>query len=97
MTAKEKAEELVEKHLNTIIDFPYIDTEDGYCLGTGPMTYYSAIRCALIAVNELIKTEYETVKKLLEVIERKNIRLVISFNKEYWQEVKKEIEKLTHK
>lgn len=55
MNAKEKANELVEKYLNTIIHFPYIDTEDGNCIGTGYMTHKSAVRCATNAVNEIIE------------------------------------------
>lgn len=41
--AKEKAQELVEKYLNTIIQFPYIDSEDGNCIGTGYMTHNSDV------------------------------------------------------
>ena len=54
MNAKEKAKELVEKYLNTIIHFPYIDTEDGNCIGTGYMTHNSAVRCAINAVDEIL-------------------------------------------
>ena len=54
MTPKEKAKELVEQYLNTIIHFPYIDTEDDNCIGTGYMTHNSAVRCALVAVDEMI-------------------------------------------
>lgn len=54
MNAKEKANELVEKYLNTIIHFPYIDTEDGNCIGTGYMTHNSAVRCAINAVDEIL-------------------------------------------
>jgi hypothetical protein len=56
MNAKEKAKELVEKYLNTIIHFPYIDTEDGNCIGTGYMTHYSAVRCAINAVDEILSS-----------------------------------------
>lgn len=54
MTPKEKAEDLVDKFLNQPINFPYIDTEDGQCIGSGYMTYYSAKQCALIAVDEVL-------------------------------------------
>jgi hypothetical protein len=84
MTPKEKAEELVEK-----FEFSFAgmisNEEDWESL---------AKQCALIAVDELINTEYQTVSKLLEVIQKNKIRLVISLNKDYWQEVKQEIEKL---
>lgn len=53
MNAKEKANELVEKYLNTIIHFPYIDTEDGNCIGSGYMTHNSAVKCAINAVDEI--------------------------------------------
>ena len=54
MNAKEKASEMVEKYLNTIIHFPYIDTEDGNCIGPGYMTHNSAVRCAITSVEEII-------------------------------------------
>jgi hypothetical protein len=80
MTPQEKAKELVEKYLDTIIHFPYIDTEDGNCIGAGYMTHNSAKQCALIAVDEIlgaIKEIFET----LDTIEEKK----------YWQEVKQEL------
>jgi hypothetical protein len=49
MTPKEKAKELVNKFVDQPINFPYIDTEDGQCIGSGYMTYNSAKQCALIA------------------------------------------------
>ena len=75
MTPKEKAIELVDKFLNQDINFPYIDSEDGQCIGAGYMTYNSAKQCALIAVDEILKTNPYKARN-------------------YWQEVKKEIEKL---
>ena len=50
--------------------------------------------CALIAVDEIIKTEYEIVKKLLDIILSNNIRIVMSVNEGYWEEVKHEIKQL---
>ena len=55
MTPKEKANELIEEYLNLPINFPYIDTIDKQCIGSGYMTYYSAVKCAIIAVDEIIK------------------------------------------
>ena len=55
MTPKEKANELIEKFLNQPINFPYIDTVDKQCIGSGYMTYNSAVKCAIIEVNEIIK------------------------------------------
>lgn len=79
MTPKEKAVELVDKFLNQPINFPYIDTEDGQCIGSGYITYYSAKQCALIAVDELISVCSQ-------------VEPWLGLN--YWNEVKQEIEKL---
>jgi hypothetical protein len=55
MNPQEKAKELVEKYLNTAINFPYIDTEDGQCVVAGYMTYESAIKCAINEVDGILK------------------------------------------
>ena len=54
MTPKEKANELIEKYIDLPINFPYIDTVDDLCIGSGYMTYYSAVQCAIIADDEII-------------------------------------------
>lgn len=54
MTPDQKANERIKKYLNTPIDFPYIDTEDGQCIGSGYMTYKSAVRCAINEVDEIL-------------------------------------------
>ena len=82
-TPEQKAKELIEKFLNQPINFPYIDTVDDRCIGSGYMTYYSAVKCAIIAVDEMIeilKTDYESE------------RLVYTLY--YWQSVKTELETL---
>jgi NAD kinase len=79
MTPKEKAIELVEMYYETLT---YLESKS------------KAKQCALIAVDELIETEYQSVNKLLNIIKDNKIRLVISFNSDYWQEVKQEINKL---
>ena len=56
MNAKEKANELIEKYLNTVINFPYIDKEDGNCIGAGYMTHNSSVRCAINAVDEILNS-----------------------------------------
>jgi len=80
MTAKEKAKELVDS-------FYTIDSDsemfDGF---TMPIFY--AERCALIAVDEIIKSN-PTVTSLVF-----KGSFLISDNTDYWQEVKQEIEKL---
>ena len=81
MTPKEKANELVEEYLNLKIDFPYIDTIDKQCIGSGYMTYYSAIKCAIIAVDEIIdelkREPYANYERIV-----------------FWQSVKTELELL---
>lgn len=54
--AKEKAKELVEQFYNQPINFPYVDSEDGRCIGAGYMTHNTAKQCALIAVDNEIKS-----------------------------------------
>jgi len=82
MTPKEKAEQLVNKFVNQPIDFPYIDTEDDHCIGSGYMTHNSAKQCALIACRELKR----------QWIELNYIKGPAETN--YWDSVKEEINKL---
>ncbi len=90
MTAKEKATELVGKYLKTIIHFQYIDKEDDNCIGTGYMTHNSAVRCALVAVDEMIVQNGEIYLCLTGEDANKYYREKNS----YLFEVKEEIEKL---
>ena len=80
-TPKEKAKELIEKYLNLPINFPYIDTIDKQCIGSGYMTYYSAVKCAIIAVDEIIdelkREPYANYERIV-----------------FWQSVKTELETL---
>ena len=79
-TPREKANELIEEYLNLPINFPYIDTIDKQCIGSGYMTYYSAVKCAIIAVDEIIKANpYSHVG---------------NSTIKFWQSVKTELEKL---
>ena len=55
LTPTQKADELIESLLKTEIDFPYIDTEDGQCIGSGYMTYKSAVKIAIKSVDEIIE------------------------------------------
>jgi len=55
MTAKQEAEELVNKFVKQPIDFPYIDAEHDHCIGSGYMTHNSAKQCAHIAMNKLLE------------------------------------------
>ena len=54
MTPTEKANELIDKYVKLRITFPYIDMQDGECIGNGYMTYTSAIKCALLEANEIL-------------------------------------------
>jgi NAD kinase len=99
MTPKEKAEEIMQKCILSHV--LAISNTKGKLISPYVSNYaYSIVRkdraksCALIAVDEIINTEFQTVSKLLDVIKKNKIRLVISLNKDYWQEVKQEIEKL---
>ena len=70
MTPKEKAKELVDKFINIDSDSEMFD---GF-----KMTLFYSQRCALIAVNEILKA-------VISIADKKY---------DYWQEVKQEIEKL---
>jgi|688.fasta_scaffold1152559_3 hypothetical protein len=72
MTPKEKAEELIDKFRNEITSF----------LGDN-MKKINAKKCALVAVDELIKIHY-----LLTATHDTSPSI------NYWKEVKKELEKL---
>ncbi len=74
LNAKEKAEELVEKF--TDIENKYKEYSD----------FKQAKQCALIAVDEAEKSEYNVLTKF-EIVSQK-------YTSAYWQEVKTEIEKL---
>ena len=83
MTPQEKAKQLFESFEDDLME------SDVYFLE------YAKKRCALIAVNELIKNEYQLVDKLLNIIQDNKIKLVVSLpNKSYWESVKIEIEKI---
>lgn len=76
MTPKEKAEMLVYKYL---------------CLQEPNYNWFNktlAIRCALIAVDEIIKSN--PIQPLSFMLESE----ALDAGSEYWQEVKQEVEKL---
>jgi hypothetical protein len=82
MKKNEKAKEIIDIFLNQTINFPYIDTVDGQCIGSGYMTYNSAKKCALIYVNGMIAEHTWKSTTLFEP------------QKRYWEDVKAEIEKI---
>ena len=77
MTPKEKAKELVYKYRNEITSF--LDDNK---------KKLNAIRCALVAVNEILQIFNNEWTKLDFWTEEINGTI------NYWQEVKKELEKL---
>jgi hypothetical protein len=83
MTPKEKAKQLYDSFEDDLME------ADVYFLEAAKKC------CALIAVNELIKNEYQLVDKLLNIIQDNKIKLVVSLpDKSYWESVKFEIEKI---
>jgi hypothetical protein len=77
MTPKEKAIELVDKYNNSIMSFL-----------SDNMKYQNAIKCALIAVDEIIKTDM--------LIDEDTFVMKPSYL-EYWMEVKQELLNLKNK
>ena len=77
MTAKEKAEELVDKYIVV-----------------APMYFSEAKQCALIAVDEIIKSNPAEFILVDNVTDPLKPRYEYISNKDFWQEVKHEIEKL---
>ena len=73
MTPKEKARELVDKYNNSIMSFL-----------SDNMKYQNAIKCALIAVDEILEDK----------VEIDGMRVI---NDSYWMEVKQELLNLKNK
>ncbi len=71
MTPKEKAQELLDKMYSVRSS------------SASDITMYFAKQCALIAVDELIKLDYDSLEYYGELS-----------STDYWEEVRKEIEKL---
>ena len=86
MTPKEKALELVDNFKLNVLDYE----------GSG-LNLFKSKQCALIAVDEIIKSfphtydiEKEYTESGTEIITIKNIKI----NNFYWQQVKQEIQNL---
>lgn len=84
MTPKEKANELVSKYKNapfncTDCDMPFCD------IPCTRLSLEESKQCALIAVDEILQNVYDD----RATIGRQNLT-----DKEYWKQVKQEIEKL---
>ena len=88
-TIEEKANELIDKFLNLPIHFPYIDSDGDQCISTGYMTYYSAVDCAIIEVDEILKSIPTVVlAQCYGAAQFENPDIL------YWRSVKKELENL---
>ena len=84
MTTKLKAEELVNSYRIILMN------EDTEC-GNEILCTSIAKQCALIAVDEILNIEHPQIIIYTEII-KNSIRDY--FQDEYWEEVKKEIQKL---
>jgi hypothetical protein len=82
MTAKEKAIELIDKFED------FVDYQEDDCFTQREKILINAKRCALIAVDEILKRtrSVDTMPP--------NYQKIDENTKEYWKEVKQEIEKL---
>jgi hypothetical protein len=85
MKSKEKAKELFIKYRNIIID-DVIDMKPAYFIMSDKM----AKQCALYAVDEIIESKPYRFVPFLDYTDC----TVLESNIKYWQEVKKEIEKI---
>ncbi len=82
MTSKEKANELIDKYINA--EFNCKDCDMPFCdIGCTILSTYEAKECALIAVDEI-----------LEALKVFDITYNYILKRDYWLEVKQEIEKL---
>lgn len=84
MTSKEKAFKLCQKFGAVTM---FSDDNEGYTL-----SLENAKKCALICVDEILKTEPNTLVKTTE--KKDGVEVQFKWLIEYWDEVKQEIEKL---
>ena len=85
MTAKDKAIDIITKYQN--IEFLSTNLDEFGEKDIRNMGYKRAKQCALIAVDEIIKSNPHSPSEPLEIMPH-------FFACKYWQEVKQEIEKL---
>jgi len=86
MTAKEKAEDLVDKIYQI-----FEDDEDEHYIGTCKRISKLS---ALIAVDEILKNQENVVWKINKLLSAFRINKKLELSEKYWQEVKQEIENL---
>lgn len=95
MTPKEKAEELVKTYSN--VDNVSIEIiSAGIYSEFYPLNKPEAKQCALIAVEEILKSHKELGTEMYEKVGTDSYQdRCLNYDKgQYWQEVKQEIEKL---
>lgn len=82
MTPKEKAQELFDKYKDLTLNVEYDDDQNNF----------TAKQCALIAVDELLQFENRVIEEWTNYFEGQGGAMRVE--RIYWEEVKKEIEKL---
>jgi len=50
----EKTKEIIAKYQTLEIQYLYKDSETDTCIGSGLMTYFSAVKCAILHVAEML-------------------------------------------
>ena len=81
MTAKEKAEDILDKCYGVEVESVYFG-----------VNHYLAKKFALIVVDEIIENQENVIAKIEYKLLLKDIKIITFSN--YWNEVKQEIEKL---
>ena len=64
----EKAKEIILLYLNSRVNLPYFDTQDGQCIADGYMTHKSAKKCALIHIKGLLEVAPVESRNYLEQV-----------------------------
>lgn len=54
LSPKEKADELIKKYESLYLHILHIDCEGDSAISSGSITYFSAIKCSLVAVDEML-------------------------------------------
>jgi hypothetical protein len=85
MTPKEKAQELYDKYYN-VDDFGYTRGRDSFIYWDTEVIKKQAKHCALIAVEEVINNNSK--------LPGEDKGLHTDINTDYWNELKKELEKI---
>lgn len=84
MSAKEKADELVQKYKTIDVTVLGCGKESNPCVISDKMLNNSSVRCAIIAVEELIEA-------FIQLSIEESGRVNIDFGHGYWQDVLTEL------